>query len=77
MQAGVTSDSAQARACSCNAAEGLADQQGERLDGWAQMHSLPPCARPVLRPQDLQLHVDQIHGKLVDIMQDRVMAACR
>ncbi|EFJ41568.1 hypothetical protein VOLCADRAFT_107628 [Volvox carteri f. nagariensis] len=27
--------------------------------------------------QDLNLHVEEIHGKLVDIMQDRVLAACR
>ncbi|GFR44491.1 hypothetical protein Agub_g5754, partial [Astrephomene gubernaculifera] len=27
--------------------------------------------------QDLSLHVEEIHGKLVDIMQERVHAACR
>ncbi|GIL65062.1 hypothetical protein Vafri_18922, partial [Volvox africanus] len=42
-----------------------------------------PARRALMMPefdrlaQDLNLHVEEIHGKLVDIMQDRVLAACR
>ncbi|GIL88845.1 hypothetical protein Vretifemale_16775, partial [Volvox reticuliferus] len=42
-----------------------------------------PARRALVMPefdrlaQDLNLHVEEIHGKLVDIMQDRVLAACR